>query len=75
MRYLLVFTFYRGDDIVGIDATQRSEFVTPQAIATMPLVAPAVTESAVVSLSDLDTDEVLWIAGFDAEEVQGGEIN
>jgi len=74
MTYLLVFTFYNGDDMVGLDVKSFSQPVHPIEVMSMEIVAPSESDIAVVSCSPIDSDEVLWIEAFKMEAC-GGENN
>lgn len=64
MPYLLVFTFYSGDDIVGVDVKPFPRFIHPIEVMTMEITAPSVSDLAVVSCSRFDNDDLFWIEAF-----------
>jgi len=71
--FVLVFTFYSGDDMIGLDVQPYDRYVEPLEVMTMVVDAPIASEFAVVSFSRIDTDDMLWVelfrmVGCDGEE-------
>ena len=64
MDYVLVFTFYSGDDLVGIDVKPIPAPVSPLELFMYEIEAPTEADLAIVSCSELLSDDVLWIQPF-----------
>jgi len=64
MTYVLVFTFYRGDDLVGVDVQPIPKPVSPMELFMHEITAPSDSDLAVVSCSELESDELIWIQPF-----------
>lgn len=71
MTWILVFTFYCGDDLVGVDVIPASENTSPMQVAAMVVIAPEGSELAVVSLSALEVDDLKWIEVFELRGING----
>ena len=64
MVYVLVFTFYSGDDLVGIDVKPIPEPISPMELFMYEVQAPIDADLAVVSCSEMSSDDVIWIQPF-----------
>lgn len=64
MHYVLVFTFYSGDDLVGVDVKSVPRPMHPIEVMTFTVEAPSEANLAIVSCSELSSDDVFWIEAF-----------
>lgn len=69
--WLLVTTFYSGDEMVGVDVEKVEDFVHPVELMTKEILAPSNSDFAVVSLSHLEKDEFEWIVPFGMVRADG----
>lgn len=64
MTFVLVFTFYSGDDLVGVDVKQIPKPISPMELFMYEVEAPEGADLAIVSCSELSSDDVMWIQPF-----------
>lgn len=64
MQYVLVFTFYSGEDLVGVDVKSIPDPVSPLELFMYEVEAPTDADLAIVSCSELSSDELIWIQPF-----------
>lgn len=71
MPYMLVYTFYSGDDLVGVDAKVVPNYIHPLELFSEEIVAPSTSDLAVISLSDIDSPVIEWIVPFGMVSADG----
>jgi len=71
MKYMLVYTFYADEELVGVDVKVVDYYVYPFHLMTTPVDAPSNADVAIVSLSLMDSDSVEWIVPFGMMKIDG----